>query len=244
MILMLIGVFALDADAQECFDMSLVSSAATTVSADDAFSMMLKKRKKKRRKSKRRGKGRGSDVTMMAGGGLYLGLPMGEFGKSTKMGMGLNLDADYFVMPELALGVSTGLHSFKYKTDFADDGSFRMIPFMLKGSYYFMEDQIRPYVGLGLGLNFDQSKFEYTMPHYFINPVTSQMDTVMLKTKVVDKTTDFGLTPMAGVVIGVSDNLNLHFNAKYEMFFMKNEIEDKSETQGAIGLNLGLLFSF
>ncbi|MHC1706266.1 MAG: OmpW family outer membrane protein [Bacteroidales bacterium] len=245
LLVLLIGLITLDVDAQLLFNDQVSKTTLTGLSASDEFSSMLKKRKKKRKssrgKSKRKG-GRSSGGGLNVGGGLALGLPMGDFADAVKTGFGLNVEGEYFIMPELSAGISTGYISFKYKSDAGGSGSFNIVPVLLKGNYYFMDDAIRPYVGLGLGLFFDNSKFEYSWPSIFLNPVTNQMDTVNLTTKITDKTTDFALAPTAGVLINMSDNLSFNISAKYNMFSIKDAADEK-QNFNFLGFNLGIIYT-
>lgn len=248
LLILLIGLITLDVDAQMLFSEKTTAGTLTGISASDEFSSMIAKKRKKRKssrgrsKSKRKGGRSSSGGGLNVGGGLAVGLPMGDFADAVNTGFGLNLEGDYFVMPELSVGVSTGYQSFKYKSDGGGSGSFNIVPFTLKGNYYFMQDAIKPYVGLGLGLFFDNSKYEISWPSYFLNPVTNQPDTVMLTTKYTDKTTDFAISPMAGVLFNISDALSLNINARYNMFSVKGS-DDKKQNFNFIGFNVGVVYT-
>ncbi len=128
-----------------------------------------KKRKSSRRRSSGKGRGKSSQGGLNVGGGLTLGLPMGDFGKAVKTGVGLHIEGDYFVIPEISAGISTGYISFKTKSEDGESGKFSISPVMLKGNFYFMQEEIRPYIGLAVGLFFDQSTFENSWPTMFDN---------------------------------------------------------------------------
>ncbi|MCX6272262.1 MAG: outer membrane beta-barrel protein [Bacteroidetes bacterium] len=264
LIVLLIGLFALDVDAQMMFNPRTNDFSGSGFSAGDDYSTMLKKRKK-RRSSKRRGKSRGknSGGGLAVGPGLMLGIPVGNFGKEVKTGIGFNLNGDYFVTPQLSIGAAVGYSSFKYdkKITLIDTavidfftlnltGKLKLIPFQLKFNYYFTDGPVKPYAGLALGLSVNNLKYEFSELTYFDNPVTGDLDSVNLTTRVTDKNTSLAIAPAFGVLFNISDNLALNICAKYEMFFMTDQqkyllVDKKSNIMETyLGLNFGLVYTF
>lgn len=248
LILLLLGILAFDVDAQLMFNTKTSSKGLTGISASDEFSSMLAKKRKKRKSIKRKsmGKKRGSSSAgsgLNLGGGLAVGLPMSDFGKGYNTGFGLNIEGEYLVMPEISVGISTGYLTFKYKKDvLGGSGNFNMVPIMLNGKYYLMTDNVKPYVGLGLGLFIDKSKYEYNFPAFYDNPVSGEIETLQIKNKTSNSSTDFGIAPTVGTVFSMSDNLSFNVGARFNMFFFKDDL-DKSHTYSFIGFNVGILYT-
>ena len=210
--------------------------------APDAYE--LAKSKKKRRKSKsRRGKSKGGDMKAAAGGGLFLGLPSGDFGTAYKMGFGLDVEGEYFLAPTFSAGLSTGYFSFKLKGDTITTGSAKITPFLLKGNLYLSEGPFKPFIGLGVGMFYAHSKLTVSVPTIIPNMVTGQDELYVLRTEFDDKETKPGLAPNVGFLLGLTDNLNVMFNARYNMM-MSKETFGLPKNLSYIGINLGVMLSF
>jgi opacity protein-like surface antigen len=206
----------------------------------------LAKSKKKRRKSKRKGgkgKGKGKEMQAAVGGGLFLGLPAGDFGTAYKMGLGLDIEGEYFLAPTFSAGLSTGYFSFKFKSDSITSGNAKVTPFLLKGNIYLSEGAFKPYIGLGVGMFYAHSKITVTIPTLIQNMVTGEDELFLLRTQFDDKETKLGLAPNVGFLYGITDNLNVMFNAKYNMMLSK-ETFGLPKNLSFIGINLGVMLSF
>ena len=260
----LLGLFVFDVDAQLLYKPVLSGIGGTGFSQDDEFSVTAKKKKRKKSKKRKGGKGRSKSASggsgLGVGGGLMAGIPIGNFGKEAKTGFGVNLDADYFLTPQLSAGISTGYYNFKYdkKIVLVDtffifelplSGKVGIMPFQLKANYYFGEGPLRPYVGLNLGLFINNLKYEYTEMSYYDNPVTGEEDSLLLTTRITDKNTSLAFAPNFGVLFSLADNLSLNINARYQMFWMNDQqkylLLDKKGTVGQsfLGLNFGLVYT-
>jgi|GEM_PF-1093371 len=251
----LIGIFAFDfAEAQMVFNggPSQASAMPGYSQLDDYSSLLAKKRRKKKRKSSRK-KGRGSSSpTAAVGVGLAYNLPMGAFAKedtiapAIKGGLGVNIDADYFVAPSFSVGVNTGYHGFKY--DLADDSlikftkkKYAVIPLNIKATYYFGEDAFKPYIGLNLGMFIINSKVAYSVKTDYYNPVTDSTEVLWMRSEKIDMMTKFGIAPMAGFLYDVSDQMALNFNVRYDNIMAKDE-KNGFHNASFLGLNFGILF--
>lgn len=242
-LLFLVALFCFDsADAQMMFKPQQSHSYLPGLSSADDATEVLKKRKKRRKKGKR-GK-KGSDMTMAFGGGLFVGLPMGDFGDIAKTGFGLNVEAEYFVVPQFSVGVNTGFYNFGYDAA-VGDGSSKIFPFLAKGSFYLSDGPFKPYLSMGLGIFGINSKYTFNIESIIQNPLDPMdFDTLTLKAEVKEKLSKFGMAPAAGFIYTMSDNLHLHFGLKYDVIFTaekKDGIETKNT--GFLGLNFGLLYS-
>lgn len=245
LLFLLLALFMFDpADAQMMFKPKAANSYLPGLSASDEVTEALKKRKKRRKKGKK-GKRGGKDMTMAFGGGLFVGVPLGDFGDAAKSGIGLNVEAEYFVTPQLSVGLNTGFYSFKYDKVVVGDGHSNIIPFLAKGSFYLSDGAFKPFLGMGIGLFGINSKYTFDILTIIQNPLNPMdFDTLMLTNEVVEKLTKFGIAPNAGFMYSISDNLNLHFALKYDMIFTA-EKKDGIETKNTsfLGLNFGILYS-
>ncbi|OFY13101.1 MAG: hypothetical protein A2X11_13115 [Bacteroidetes bacterium GWE2_42_24] len=159
-----------------------------------------------------------------------LGLPMGDFGDSYKMGFGGSVEGKYFLNENIAVGATFGYYSFTGKdelltalslgTESSADAKFTIMPILATVDYYFATEGFKPYVGAGVGLYSWKSKV--TIPNYGDYEVTGS---------------DFGVAPTVGFCYGLSEKIDLNVNAKYNMIFT----EGSSTTY--LGVNVGIIFA-
>ncbi len=234
------------------FSFTETGTAGTTVkristegiSSPEEYFAMAKKKKRRKPKSKSKSKkGKGSSITAAAGGGLFLGLPMGDFGTAYKTGMGLDVEAEYFMAPTFSVGFNTGYFNFKLKADSITTGSAKVSPMLLKGTIYLSEGAFKPFIGLGVGMFYAHSKLTISVPTLYSNPVTGQDELLNLRTEFDDQETKPGVAPNLGFLYGVTDNLNVMFDARYNMMFSKESM-GIPKSLSFIGINLGILLSF
>jgi outer membrane protein W len=213
--------------------------------APDSYELAKSKKKRRKSKSKKRGKskGKGKEMQAAAGGGLFLGFPAGDFGTAYKMGFGLDVEGEYFLAPTFSAGLSTGYFSFKLKEDTITTGNAKVTPFLLKGNLYLSEGAFKPFIGLGVGMFYAHSKITVTVPTVIQNMVTGEDELFLLRTQFDDKQTKLGVAPNVGFLLGVTDNLNVMFNAKYNMMLSK-ETFGLPKNVSFIGVNLGVMLSF
>lgn len=161
---------------------------------------------------------------------LMTGLPMGDWADGNGFGLGGGIDFDYYLTDMFAIGIEAGYVSFS--SDF-DDVATTMIPIMAKATYFFGEDEIRPYLGLGLG--------------YYLADLTFDGESLEIYEG------GLGFSPRAGLQYSLTDALSLNFNVQYNMVL--NEVNESVTANGAtvtteapatnyLGFNLGLNYDF
>ncbi len=213
------------------------------------------KGKKKSKKAPEKAKVQSSNLLTTearAGMGLFTGFPMGVFNKSTYTGFGVNLDGEYFLMPELSVGLNTGYLSFKYDEIHVGKGHFSTIPIQLRGSYYFLDGDFHPYGGLNAGIYLKKQKFDSIIePRTWVDPDGGEFQHSPGGKKLINKNnTSFGFSPMIGAVYKIHEKLWLDFNVRY-LFIMGNKqegdkklIKEENKSIQAMGVQIGLRYSF
>lgn len=193
------------------------------------------------------------------GASAGIGLPMGDFGDSYKTGFGGSIDGKYFTSENLAFGLNAGFFTFKDKLDFSEtlgdatvkiEGKFNVIPILVTGEYYFATEGFKPYVGAGVGFFMLSEKattsIEGTLSDIYQGYIEEGSVTV--------NETKFGVVPMVGVMYGLSDNLDLNVNLKYNLVFVGSDDETEnvkssdsdsgSSNLNFLGINVGVVYSF
>ncbi|MEX2115666.1 MAG: outer membrane beta-barrel protein [Bacteroidota bacterium] len=94
---------------------------------------------------------------MSVGGGLNLGLPMGDFGNIAGFGFGFQARFQYGLTNDLALAGSFGYISFSEK----NSASSSVMPILASGRYYFTPGDGRPYGQADLGLTTFSQTFNF-----------------------------------------------------------------------------------
>lgn len=211
----------------------------------------------RRRRRGRRGRG-GSNLNFTISPAFSLGLPIGDLADANKTGFGASVDALYF-MDQLGFGLYTGYHSLP--ADAAAgisiegmgagveiDGSTNFIPILPEVIYLFGTDEFKPYGGLGLGIYSITSKGTMTGEiNLGQDPFTGEPITMSMDTDYDDSSTEFGLSPVFGMMYSLSDQVLLKADARMNMMFVTEEYEDingnvteESTTYNYIGINLGI----
>ncbi|HEX2617713.1 MAG TPA: outer membrane beta-barrel protein [Flavobacteriales bacterium] len=164
--------------------------------------------------------------------GAELALPMGDFGDAVGTGFGVTLGYEIPVGDNLGVMAQAGWMTFSGKDiDLGPFGtiegpSFTAIPIQVGAKYYFTDNQEGFYAGLLTGV------------HLF-TPEEG------------DGTTDFGVAPLLGYIIGE----NIDISLRYQMLFHKEEIEvidpftgnvlaseSESTTNSYLGLRIAYMF--
>ena len=181
------------------------------------------------------------------------GLPMGDYNVgdvdqtlSTPPGFGIGggIEANYWFNDNFSAGLEVGYLAF------GEAENTELVPVMTKATavpiivnahYYFMEDNIRPYAGVGVGYllyNFNQTI-------EFLGTTTGEWAQNGLV-----------VSPRVGCLFGLSDALDLNLDIQYNLAMNKiegdHEItidgqtgtnEDmRSDATNYLGINLGILF--
>ena len=143
-----------------------------------------------------------------------MNVPTGDFGDVYKTGFGGTVTGRYGINERLNVGLNLGGQFFKADKDkvFNQDVKFRIVPITALVEYNILTGDLKPYVGMDLGL------------------YNARVDVGDAN----DSDTKFGVAPTAGLNYAVMDNLDLNFNFKYHVVFT----EDKSTTFVALGLGV------
>jgi outer membrane protein W len=160
-----------------------------------------------------------ANAQMKIGVGGGVGLPMGDFGTSFKMGFGGGANAKKMLSENVALGLGVGYYSFTAK-DEAGGSDFTMsfIPITGIFNYYFATEGFKPYAGADLGFFMTTAKVSL----FGMSASTSE--------------TDFGFAPTLGFEAALGESMGLDVNAKY------NYIMTAGTATSYIGINVGLVF--
>ena len=140
--------------------------------------------------------------------------------KDAKTLLGGGISGEYF----LAQNISAGLN-FGYYFHSESGASVYLMPVTLGGKYYFLNEDIKVYGGLDLGL--------YTLG--FKTPKISIGGIDFPSTSVSDSY--FGLAPVVGLQFKLTDTLALDVNTKYNLIF------SDGDSTGFIGFNVGIVYT-
>lgn len=171
--------------------------------------------------------------------GLELGLPMGDFGDVSSIGIGGSLGFELPVADKIGLVAQAGYISFMGKdytsttvvngvvssTTVKSDAT-GMIPVQVGGKYYFTDNQEGFYLGALLGVHM-QSVKEITS----INLTTGAVET---ESKLH---TNFSYAPMLGYIVGENIDLAL----RYQLISAK-DAADNTVTSSYLGLRAAYMF--
>lgn len=146
-----------------------------------------------------------------AGGGIGMFKLLPQDGIEFDAMFGFNLSGKFDINENMAVGLDFG----RYATS---EGplTFFISPITGTFEYRFMTDGFMPYAGAGLGMY--RIGFRYDGE--------SESDSY------------FGVAPTVGADYGLSDNLFLNANFKYNVIFTEDE------SSSAIGLNAGIRYMF
>lgn len=157
---------------------------------------------------------------------------MGEFIEKTSW-RGISFEFRNFVSPNVGLGIESGMNTFYENKDYDTytDGTISLsgvqyryintVPILAAADYYFQPDaQINPFFGLGIGT------------------IYNRRDLDMGLYTVEDEAWQFALRPELGVLVNVSEGLDLMLGAKYYAGFKSGDME----AQNYFTINLGFNF--
>ena len=160
------------------------------------------------------------------GANFLIGLPSGDWGDGVNTGFGGVIEGNYLINDDLSVGLEIGFASFGVEVG---DGSISQIPITAKVEYFFLEDEFRPFVGLGLGYYAGNTKI--TIP--FFGEQTASMG-------------GFGITPRVGALYQVSDLVGLVLNIQYNLLLsqsVEGESIDSDARTNFIGIGIGARFT-
>ena len=159
---------------------------------------------------------------MALGFNAGIAFPMGDFGDGFDMGFGGSAIFAYHASPNADVTVSAGYLTWSGKDE--SNVTFSSIPVMVGGKYLFGKGKFHPYVAGELGAHF----VSVDLPEYVIEGITfgggSSSDTY------------FGWGAGAGFLYQIGNNMDLDFNAKYNMIMSEGNSSDY------VSVMVGLLF--
>ena len=166
------------------------------------------------------------------GANFLIGMPAGDWHKagdesfiSTAFGGGI--EGNYFVMDNLSVGLEIGFNSFGQK----DESGFSVsaTPIVVKGEYYFLDGDLRPFAGLGLGYYLVKMKFDG------FPPLIPESD---------ESVNGFGISPRVGATYQVSDMVALVLNLNYNILMgQKVDGESVDDATNWMGIGIGARFT-
>jgi hypothetical protein len=130
-------------------------------------------------------------------------------------GFCFSISANYFVKQRINLGINSGYLKFGGREGI--DVRRNIIPLTLSGDILFLNGKLKPFVGLNTGVFFIEQKSHLPFANY--------------------STTSFGLAPEAGLLIKLSEKLDLNLRVKYQWIF------EKYFSMKFLNPTAGLLFS-
>lgn len=142
-------------------------------------------------------------------------IPTGNFSDGFKTGFGINAVGKYMLNENMALGLNLGYSRFGTSVE-GFSGS--MIPITGLFEYHFGTGNIKPYIGADLGL------YDYMVKIKILGESSS------------DSKIYFGFAPTAGALYGLSDNLSLCANLKY------NYVTTEGHAATWLGINVGAIY--
>jgi outer membrane protein W len=193
------------------------------------------------------------------GANLMLGMPMGNYdfgdnidqtGIPPGLGLGGGIEANYWFNDAFSAGLEVGFISFGENE--INDEELRLnskgqaIPIIVKGEYHFLEDAIRPFIGLGVGYGIVSR--EINIPDFLDAKISWNQNGLIV-------------SPRAGLLFQVSDIIALNLNVQYNI--MANSVDGDLETTvemlgdsmtetntdmkvdatNYLGINIGVLFT-
>lgn len=122
----------------------------------------------------------------------------GTFGNAYRTGVGARLSFRYVVIPGLAVGGNTGFYTFGAQQQ--NQGSVDAIPAMAAAEYFHRFGDFRIYGGMEVGLYFSNLNFG----------------------RFRGQSTDFGLSPYAGLRYEIAQKLDLDISIQGSLVFNGN----------------------
>ena len=168
--------------------------------------------------------------------GLNVEFPMGTFGDAQGVGFGGTVQGEYAIMPQLVGTAKLGYIVWGGK-DITEEGvtisggSYKGVPFLVGGKYYFMppaKGQIQWYGQAEIGLFFGS----YTIPAQ--NITVPGFGTVVATQEASASSTDFTFVPSVGAEIPMSKGA---IDASVHYFLITS-----TGTAGSIGIRAGYKF--
>lgn len=160
------------------------------------------------------------------GAGLGLALPTGWLGERSIMGGASNISIKYFVVPQVGVGINTGVNYFP---GFRSETYDMIIPFVANVSYNFFEDKkVTPYLNFEIGGYYSQGNVYIKKlifpPHFPYDPTYPSGVSKEIDPK--KSGLSFGLGTGFGLKIALTQRLGLTLETKFVNLFGTKNIED------------------
>lgn len=140
---------------------------------------------------------------IMLGGDAGFGIPTGDFSEGAKLGFGLNGVFSYFLQKDLIFTGTLGYWNFGMKgSSSAVSGSHSVIPINAGIQYRFRSREHTPFIGL-----------ETFLYHFSTSVEISGLGSSS------DSETQFGFTPLVGIVLPLQENMEFRAQMKYVIIF-------------------------
>ncbi|MCX6272261.1 MAG: outer membrane beta-barrel protein [Bacteroidetes bacterium] len=180
------------------------------------------------------------ETEIRAGLGFFAGFPLGDFNKDVYTGYGVNLDGEYFLRPELSVGLNLSYAGYKHDEIHIGKGRYSIIPIQLRGAWYFLDGDFHPFAGLNAGLFITKSKYDSIIePRTYVDPNTGLFIHSPGGVKDYEKKASvWGITPMAGIVYKVADKVWVNVHVRYNLIFTEKK------STNVIGIHIGACYSF
>ena len=149
---------------------------------------------------------------------------------------GVTFDYRYEVTPRVLVGLSAGWYTFYNDAGLdsytstdesvtATGKQFRYmnsVPLFVVADYYFSEEDLKPFIGVGLGTTYNRLDLEMGMYTLRVDPW------------------QFSLAPEAGLAYKIADGTAALVSVRYNVSFATGDLD----SQSFLGLNLGIVASF
>jgi opacity protein-like surface antigen len=139
------------------------------------------------------------------GGALEIAMPMGDFDDVADVGVGITGHVQYRWRPDIHWIGQLGFIAWPGPEQFGIDYGWNAIPLQVGIKYFVSEGESRFYVGGLTGFHL----FTFKRPMY--NPFTGLWE------EDSDSDLEFGLAPMGGYELVVSDNWFVDFSARFQL---------------------------
>ena len=144
--------------------------------------------------------------------------------EGSKLHVGGGISGEYLATPHIGIGLNAGYYVNGYFQNGEGIKGLQvtsyLVPVTLTGKYYLSTNNIQPYGGVDAGLYKMGAKAKYEGQSASYSK------------------SYFGISPVVGLQIGLSDVLALDVNAKYNFCFSEGELK------GIVCFNLGIVISF
>jgi outer membrane protein W len=189
-----------------------------------------------------------------------ISLPLADYGKNINLGLGLGIQAKYFISDHFVFGANFNFYNSSLKDEFINeqklsfqliandpamsdstkgpltilsvDGSSTLYPFTLNFEYYFSPKQrFKPFVGLGLG--FYVVNYNIEISTNYEKPQLFREEESKFGSKIDSY---FGVTPYVGFMVDFNELMSMNFD-------VRNNIILSTPVNLSVSVNLGLIFN-